>query len=68
MLGEKVDVHSRRSAILGLCNRLCAYHVQQPEPISGAMLPCSLIVQEAEGNKVAREVRVKLKEVTDTLG
>ncbi|MCB1788126.1 MAG: DUF302 domain-containing protein [Chromatiaceae bacterium] len=48
-LKKKLDVDFRRYQILGACNPQFAYKALQAERMVGAMLPCNVIVQEAEG-------------------
>lgn len=49
-LKKKLDVDFRRYQILGACNPQYAYKALQAERMIGAMLPCNVIVQEAEGD------------------
>ena len=48
-LKEKIDVDFRPYTILGACNPNYAYQALQSERHIGTMLPCNVIVQEAEG-------------------
>ncbi len=50
-LKKKLDVDFRKYRILGACNPTFAYEALQSERMIGAMLPCNVIVQEAEGGK-----------------
>jgi len=50
-LKKKLDVDFRNYRILGACNPAFAYKALQNERMIGAMLPCNVIVQEAEGGK-----------------
>jgi uncharacterized protein (DUF302 family) len=54
-LKKKLDVEFRNYKILGACNPSFAYQALQNERMVGAMLPCNVIVQEAEngGTEVA---------------
>ena len=49
---EKLDVDFRRYKILGACNPAYAYKAIQNEDKVGLMLPCNVIVQELEKNKI----------------
>ena len=51
-LKKKLDVDFRRYKILGACNPTFAYQALQNERMVGAMLPCNVIVQEAEGGEM----------------
>lgn len=51
-LKNKLDVDFRRYQILGACNPQFAYKALQSEQMIGTMLPCNVIVQEAEGGGV----------------
>ena len=51
-LKEKLDVDFRRYQILGACNPQFAYRALQSESMIGTMLPCNVIVQEAEGGGI----------------
>jgi uncharacterized protein (DUF302 family) len=50
-LKKKLDVDFRKYRILGACNPTFAYEALKSERMIGAMLPCNVIVQEAEGGK-----------------
>lgn len=49
---KKLDVDFRRYKILGACNPVYAYKALTAEPHIGTMLPCNVIVQEHEKNKI----------------
>ena len=51
-LKEKLDVDFRRYKILGACSPKHAYRALQTEDKIGTMLPCNVIVQEHEADKV----------------
>jgi uncharacterized protein (DUF302 family) len=51
-LKEKLSVNFRKYKILGACNPSYAYKAIQLEDKIGTMLPCSVIVQELENNKI----------------
>lgn len=51
VLKKKLDVDFRPYTILGACNPPLAYKTIQAERMIGIMLPCNLVVQEAEGGK-----------------
>ena len=50
-LKKKLDMEFRNYKILGACNPTFAYQALQNERMIGAMLPCNVIVQEAEDGK-----------------
>ena len=51
-LKKKIDVDFRRYKILGACNPTFAHKALSAEPHIGTMLPCNVIVQELEKNKI----------------
>ena len=51
-LKKKLDVDFKNYKILGACNPHFAYQALQKEDKIGTMLPCSVIVQEAEEGKI----------------
>lgn len=51
-LKKKLDVDFRPYTILGACNPSYAYQALQAEDKIGTMLPCNVIVQQADGGKV----------------
>lgn len=51
-LKKKIDVDFRRYRILGVCNPHFAYKALQAESRIGTMLPCNVIVQETEQEKI----------------
>lgn len=51
-LKKKIDVDFRPYRILGACNPAMAHQALQSEPDIGAMLPCNVVVQEADGGGV----------------
>jgi len=51
-LKKKLDVGFKKYKILGACNPHFAYQALQKEDKIGTMLPCSVIVQEAEAGKI----------------
>jgi len=51
-LKKKLDVDFRNYRILGACNPNFAYQALQKERMIGTMLPCNVIVQEAENGQV----------------
>ncbi|HEY5392749.1 MAG TPA: DUF302 domain-containing protein [Hanamia sp.] len=51
-LKKKLDVDFKKYRILGACNPHFAYEALKAEDKIGTMLPCNIIVQEHENNKV----------------
>ncbi|MEE4259565.1 MAG: DUF302 domain-containing protein [Bacteroidales bacterium] len=51
-LKEKLDVDFRKYKILGACNPPKAYEALKAENKIGTMLPCNVIVQQLDDNKV----------------
>ncbi|MCG2461765.1 DUF302 domain-containing protein [Flavobacteriaceae bacterium F89] len=51
-LKNKLDVDFKKYTILGACNPGYAHKALQAEDKVGTMLPCNVIVQEREENKV----------------
>tara|TARA_R110002020_G_scaffold154714_2_gene334904 strand:+ start:50149 stop:50535 length:387 start_codon:yes stop_codon:yes gene_type:complete len=51
-LKKKLDVDFKKYRILGACNPPYAYKALQAEDKVGTMLPCNVIVQEIEDNKI----------------
>lgn len=51
-LKTKIGVDFPRYRILGACNPGYAHKALQMEPYLGALLPCNVIVREAEGGTV----------------
>jgi len=51
-LKEKLNVDFRKYRVLGACNPAFAYKALQAEDKIGTMLPCNVIVQEHEPNKI----------------
>lgn len=49
---KKLDVDLRPYTILGACNPRLAHAALQSENKIGTMLPCNVVVQEIEGNRV----------------
>ena len=52
ILKNKLDVDFKKYKILGACNPPFAYEALQQEDKIGTMLPCNIIVQELEKNKI----------------
>lgn len=50
-LKKKLDVDFRNYMILGACNPPFAYEALNSEKMIGLMLPCNVVVQEADNGK-----------------
>lgn len=50
-LKKKLDVDFRKYKILGACNPPFAFEALKAERMIGTMLPCNVIVQEADNGK-----------------
>ena len=50
-LKKKLDVDFRNYKILGACNPTFAYEALKKERMIGTMLPCNVIVQQADDGK-----------------
>ena len=51
-LKEKLDVNFRKYKILGACNPSYAYEALKLEDKVGVMLPCNVVVQELDDDKI----------------
>lgn len=51
-LKKKLDVNFRKYKILGACNPPNAHKALLAEPNVGTMLPCNVVVQEMDSNKI----------------
>lgn len=49
---EKLNIDFRKYKIMGACNPALAHQALQQEDKIGTMLPCSVIVQQLDDNKV----------------
>ena len=65
-LKEKLDVDVDQYQILGACNPALAHQGLAQDPVLGALLPCNVIVYEADDNIVVSAVDPqKLLDVAD---
>ena len=67
-LKEKLDVDFRRYTILGACNPPLAYKTLQEELQIGLLLPCNVIVYEAEDAKKSVVSAVDAKAMLSVVG
>jgi uncharacterized protein (DUF302 family) len=51
-LKKKLNINFKKYKILGACNPALAYNALQAEDKIGTMLPCNIIVQEIDENKI----------------
>lgn len=51
-LKKKLNVHFRKYKILGACNPQFAFEALKREGDIGTMLPCNVVVQQGEGDKI----------------
>ena len=51
-LKKKLNIDFKKYKILGACNPTFAYKALQAEDKIGTMLPCNIIVQEIDENKI----------------
>jgi uncharacterized protein (DUF302 family) len=52
ILKNKTDVDFRKYTILGACNPPSAYKALISEPHIGLMLPCNIVIQKLDNNKI----------------
>jgi uncharacterized protein (DUF302 family) len=68
-LKNKIDVDFRKYKILGACNPPNAYKALNSEPHIGLLLPCNVVVQELDNNKIdisAINPRVSMQAVNNS--
>ena len=73
---EKLDIDFRNYKILGACSPPSAYKALQHDDKIGVLLPCNVIIQELENNKIevaavdpaASMMAVDNKELADIAG
>ncbi len=67
-LKEKLDVDFRRYTILGACNPSLAYQTLQEELEIGLLLPCNVIVYEADDKNTSVISAVDAKAMLSAVG
>ncbi|MEP6944408.1 MAG: DUF302 domain-containing protein [Acidobacteriota bacterium] len=68
MLKEKLGVDFRRNVILGACNPPLAYKILQEEINIGLLLPCYVIVYEADDQTRSVVAAIGAKEMLSVIG
>lgn len=67
-LKEKLDVDFRRYVIIGACNPPLAYKILQEEINIGLLLPCNVIVYEADDKKRSVVAAIDAKAMLSVVG